>query len=337
MSEDGKTYEMMWDCKYCGPTKLLGKTHRFCPECGAEQDPEKRYFPPDNEKVAVEDHQYVGADVMCTACNTAMSAAVKNCTNCGGAMSQGSAVTAQADQIVGADGRVVAPPPQPVPGQPAPQETKKSKGLLIGIVVLVLVVACIVAFFTLPKQAALEVSSHSWERTIALERFGKVKEKGPCKSMPSDAKELSRNKGKKKCKTRKIDQGDGTFKEKKECTEPVEQCTYEVEKWSVSRTLKETGRGLDSKIKWPEVDLGKKGKKRKKSKKSKKGKKGDEREGKRTETYTVHFKDKEGGDEKTCSFTKKSDWEGYKKGSSWTAEARLVGGGLNCGTLKPAK
>ena len=46
-----KTYEMLWDCEYCSAQKLLGVTHRFCPECGAAQNPQKRYFPPDDQKV----------------------------------------------------------------------------------------------------------------------------------------------------------------------------------------------------------------------------------------------------------------------------------------------
>jgi hypothetical protein len=36
-TESGKTYEMLWDCRYCGTKKLLGKTHRQGPECGGEQ------------------------------------------------------------------------------------------------------------------------------------------------------------------------------------------------------------------------------------------------------------------------------------------------------------
>ena len=71
-----KTYEMMWDCEYCGSDKLLGVTHRYCPECGAAQNPDKRYFPPDDQKVAVQDHKYVGADLKCPACEEAMSAAL---------------------------------------------------------------------------------------------------------------------------------------------------------------------------------------------------------------------------------------------------------------------
>jgi hypothetical protein len=32
------TYEMFWDCGFCGTTRLLGKTHRHCPGCGWSLD-----------------------------------------------------------------------------------------------------------------------------------------------------------------------------------------------------------------------------------------------------------------------------------------------------------
>ena len=57
---DSNAYEMFWDCPYCGTAELLGKTHRHCPACGAAQDAEARYFPPEDRKVAVEDHVRAG-------------------------------------------------------------------------------------------------------------------------------------------------------------------------------------------------------------------------------------------------------------------------------------
>ena len=54
-----KRYEMLWDCPRCETPKLLGLSHRNGPTCGAPQDPTKRYFPKDEDKVAVEDHPFV--------------------------------------------------------------------------------------------------------------------------------------------------------------------------------------------------------------------------------------------------------------------------------------
>ena len=38
-------FEMLWDCASCDTKNLLGKTNRFCPVCGAPQDPKRRRFP----------------------------------------------------------------------------------------------------------------------------------------------------------------------------------------------------------------------------------------------------------------------------------------------------
>ena len=86
MTDRAKTYEMFWDCGYCGSTELLGKTHRHCPACGAAQDAGARYFPPEDKKVAVEDHVYVGSDFVCANCSAPCSARAAHCGNCGAAI-----------------------------------------------------------------------------------------------------------------------------------------------------------------------------------------------------------------------------------------------------------
>ena len=80
---DGKTYEMMWDCGACGTPKLLAKSHKHCPTCGSPQDATWRYFPPDDEKVAVEDHVFMGKDRICGACGSPNAAQAKFCGSCG--------------------------------------------------------------------------------------------------------------------------------------------------------------------------------------------------------------------------------------------------------------
>ncbi len=101
---DEPVYEMLWDCKFCGQKKLLGLTHRFCAGCGGPQDPTARYFPPENEKVAVLDHPFVGADVACPACRQPMSRAAKCCTHCGSPIDKGVEVARRADVVVGPGG-----------------------------------------------------------------------------------------------------------------------------------------------------------------------------------------------------------------------------------------
>ncbi len=58
-------YEMLWNCPHCRAQKLLGYTHRHCPQCGAPQPKDARYFPSDEDKVLARNHVYVGADRIC--------------------------------------------------------------------------------------------------------------------------------------------------------------------------------------------------------------------------------------------------------------------------------
>ena len=55
-------FEMLWDCEHCGTKGLLGLSQRYCAECGAPQNPDKRYFPKEGEAKIVDGHRYDGAD-----------------------------------------------------------------------------------------------------------------------------------------------------------------------------------------------------------------------------------------------------------------------------------
>src|SRR3954463_12995645 len=144
---NSKTYEMQWDCKFCGTKKLLGKTHRFCPNCGAQQDPTWRYFPADSEKVAIQDHIYVGADTICKACQTLNSGKAEFCGNCGAPLSdaahaaQGAVRTKAEGQALEAEDlkqrQLKAAVPQTAVAKPA---TKKSGGILSKWKIIALVI-----------------------------------------------------------------------------------------------------------------------------------------------------------------------------------------------------
>lgn len=321
MATTEKTYEMMWDCEYCGQKKLLGKTHRHCPSCGAPQNPDKRYFPPDSEKIAVEDHQFVGADLHCPSCQFANSRAAKHCGNCGSPLAGGRDARLQQEQLVPQGGV-----PQPAGG--AAPTAKGGAGKWIAIVVgllLVAVVTVLVVGRCVKHDASFDVAGHTWTRSIAVERYDEVREKSSCKSMPSDATRVTRTKAEPVCKTRKVDQGDGTFKEKKECTEPEEQCEYTVTKWHEVRSEKATGNSIDDQLRWPEVHLQRQG-----------SCVGCEREGARTETYRVKFVDSKSKKDDACDFKDERKWASFKVGSHWAGEVAMIGG-LDCDSLKPAK
>src|SRR5258705_9978500 len=76
-------FEMLWDCDHCDARGLLGKSQRYCANCGAPQNPDKRNFPKEGEERRVDGHLYEGADRACPACQAPQSARAKNCTHCG--------------------------------------------------------------------------------------------------------------------------------------------------------------------------------------------------------------------------------------------------------------
>ncbi|MDD5308229.1 MAG: zinc ribbon domain-containing protein [Deltaproteobacteria bacterium] len=332
MSEqDLGTYEMLWNCPYCGTRKLLGLTHRHCPECGAEQDPTTRYFPSDEDKVLVKDHVYTGADRICPACKAPMGAKAKNCTACG------SPLEGAKDAALCEDKPAVKP--AKTPAKPAPP--KKGKGcLVVGIVagVVLVVLAVIVALFAWKKPVTVTAYGHTWAREIKIEVFGPREESAWCGSMPSSAYDVSKSREVRShnkipdgedCSTKRVDNGDGTYKEKRECTtkyreEPVydDKCRYKIDRWYEGRSIASSGRSLAETPGWAPFALVRTGQCV-----------GCEREGRRIETYRVHFQDQDGG-KSECDFDQ-ARWAAIPDGSQWTARAKVLTGALDCSSLAP--
>ena len=320
-----KTYEMLWDCEYCGTKKLLGKTHRHCPECGAVQNPEKRYFPPDDEKIAVEDHQFVGADRHCTACNAPNSAAAEHCTECGALMDGSAEVRAAVD----------APKPPPAP-TPAPVKSKKRIVWVIAASVLLIAGICVLLLWK--RETALTVTGRTWERAVGVERFSALPQSEWCTGMPTDAYDISRSREVRSynkvpdgetCRTKRVDNRDGTFSEHQECTpkyrkEPVydDKCRFMVNRWTETRRVKASGASLAEPPTWPAVNLPP----------NAVNVLGAERQGRRYEQYTVSFTGKP--DEKyTCDFPE-AVWRTYGDDTQWKGEVGMLTSVLDCASLK---
>jgi hypothetical protein len=238
------TFEMIWDCEFCDTKGLLAKSQRCCPECGGKQNADKRYFPKEGEEVKVEGHKYEGADRYCPACNNPQGAAGKNCTNCGSPM-DGSAVV-----------KGVATPEVPKP--------KKSK---IWILFVVLGIGAIIGIVlgvrhcNRTKDAGGKVIAHAWERTVGIEQFGDDRQEKWRNEVPRDARQVVCHQaqrstkavptGEKKCKTRKVDNKDGTGRiEEYDCkavtkSEPVmdDKCKFVVTRWMQIEEKKASGTG----------------------------------------------------------------------------------------------
>jgi hypothetical protein len=188
------------------------------------------------------------------------------------------------------------------------------------------------------REASFTVQSHSWQRDVDVESFGPVKESAWCDELPVGAKGVKRYRATRSyqqvqvgedCQTRKVDNGDGTFREKRECKpkydkKPVEddKCDFTLDKWSRSRTLTAKGAALSPEPNWPEIQLTRGGC----------AAIGCEREGPRRETYTVVFENAADADTGECNFDQ-AKWKGFEPGSSFNAEVGVIGSWLDCDTL----
>ncbi len=353
-TESEKTYEMLWDCRYCGTKKLLGKSHRHCPECGGEQDATARYFPSDTERVAVEDHVYVGADVACGSCGTYNSRAAKCCTNCGGALSPDRVVMTRQEQVY-AEGQAYqgetaaaaraefrtgqAAPPAVAGGLGAPQSGKKRRFWLLGCAGVLLVVVAVVAFVMWlfrSEATQVTVTEVRWERSIAVEKREVVTATAWCDELPPGARELERTRAPRgreqvadgeDCQLRKVDRGDGTFVEKRTCkprtknqTRMSDQCRYKAEEWRVARTETAQGATNQGARLWPTVNLTRPG-----------DCVGCERLGRREEKLLLRVRDRDGA-EQVCAVSE-SLFGRVKLSDKLPMKRTVIGKLLECTSL----
>jgi hypothetical protein len=343
---------MLWDCKFCGTQKLLGVTHRHCPNCGAAQDPAWRYFPAEADMVALENHQYVGADKICPACSQPNSAANTFCSECGADLATGQAAPTQAprelgtgsaesdtrrdvvkDQFVAEMDRVGALEA----AKPVFWGLRKRDWIIVGVVALLAL--CVVGgvyLLTYRSDAEGTVSALTWERTVDIEWFQQVSGSGWDETVPGDAYGESCSRRQRDTRRvpsgsheecRDVDKGDGSFR--RECrtvtdyrSEPVYDnwCTYTVDRWVEHREVKAKG-DVTQPPYWPEYTLA-----------SGSGRYGQERAGDNHEKYTVVIRESD-GDKHDCDFGSQSTWAKYSVGAAVTLKLYITGG-ADCDTLK---
>lgn len=343
-----QVYEMLWDCGYCNAKKLRAFSQKFCPACGAAQDPKARYFPSDADKVEAAEHRYEGVDKVCSACQAPNGAAAEFCGACGAPLDKAAQVATVSDEIRAAESRFEASlsrrqldanqrrqtPVAAAVEQPAKAGTKRLTWL-IGLVLLVL---ALVALFSWSRVETVTVTGHYWRQTIQVERFGPVRESTWCSAMPvgaygvssySDVRGYRQVPAGQECFVRRVDRGNGTYAERQECRpryhdEPVydQRCDYSIDRWTPSRTAAADGSDLNPR--WPATGVT--------------GGitcRGCEREGARASVYQVIFRGGAKGDEYRCEFNQ-DRWRTIREGSSWSLPVGVVGGDARCDGLKPA-
>lgn len=353
---DGKVYEMLWDCQFCGTKGNLGLTHRFCANCGGPQNPDSRYYPSDDEKVAVQDHQFVGVDVSCPACNELNSGAAEFCGQCGSPLTEGARAKTLNEEYQSGHGRFESSGSRDLVKEKfdaemqamnlQPSEKKKRSNnikvfAIIGLVLAVLVAAF--AAFNAKKDVTVIVTDHEWERSISIQEYDDFTTdswrdsppagdsvsmvSGSCRREQRSTRRVADGET---CRQVRQDNGDGTFSQRQECTtnyrdEPVydDMCRWQGYRWENDRTESESG-DLNDRPVWPDIELACEGQSRV----------GCERESGRNESYTVFYEDTDGDGEYNCAFAQ-DVWENIPIESLWTGQARaLMPNSLLCDTLQ---
>lgn len=305
-------FEMLWDCDHCGTKGLLGKSQRHCPECGAPQNPDTRYFPSPEQQTRIEGHSYEGSDRHCPACNAPMAAKAKNCTQCGSPLDGSNEVRG-------------------VMAAPAPAKPKGRRIWPYVLVALALLGFAIWWLFIRTRAGEVTVAGHHWERTVTIEEYGDYQDSAWRDEVPSDAsfptchrKQRSTKKVQdgEECHTERVDKKDGTFEQVKKCKptyrdEPVDDdwCTFRVRRWRKVDEVRASA--ADMKPAWPgqlpaadaPATLGAK------------------RAAARKETLRLDFG---GGD--SCDVSD-AVWRKYQDGQKVKVEVRARSGKVVCGSL----
>lgn len=350
-SEELGVYEMIWDCKFCGSTNLPAKTHKFCPNCGAAQDPASRRFPSDEEKRRVENYQPTGIDVICKACSSLNPGDARFCIQCGASLEGAQAAAKAADQVRGEGENFAAQAQRDLAlerhqaemrrvGVIKDEQPKSRTGLYIGIaVVAILIVVGIIYALTAKREATAVVMGHTWERAVYVEEFAPVPASAWCEAVPADAYAVtSRSEIRdyrqvpdgEDCQVRRVDNGDGTFREVRECTtryrqEPIydDRCYFTVNRWTDERVARADGQALSPAPAWPALTL---------NQCAVIGL-GCEREGGRAENYYVNFRSDD--NDFRCEFSQ-AEWQSIRIESIWNVDIGTITGVADCGSLQPA-
>ncbi|MBI5670318.1 MAG: zinc ribbon domain-containing protein [Chloroflexi bacterium] len=347
MADQERVYEMLWDCRFCGTARLLGKTHRFCPNCGGAQDPAWRYFPSDDEKVAVQDHTFVGVDKICPACGSLSAASAQFCGACGSPLDRAQAARTvgerrkaageafETEDLAARQEREMRATASLVPTQSATRARGTPRWLIVVGMILALVIigGVLAAFWT--KETTAVVADYRWVREIRIEALQARNDSSECDSMPGDAYSVERRREQvdtrripdgQECHTVQTDRGDGTFSERQVCEtkyreEPVygDVCYYTVNRWDYKRTARAEGDRSDGPY-WPDTNL-------------RTGRcLGCEREAGRDESYTLIFRRSDTGDTFECDVPA-DEWQATAPEQTFTVKVGAVLGDERCDTL----
>jgi hypothetical protein len=313
-----------WRCPNC--STMNPGPQKTCSACGTPQ-PENVQFENMPQQELVTDASAVeavkkGADIHCPYCGTRNPADAKSCSQCNGDLT--GAAQRQSGAVVGAfSSGPAAQVPCPTCGtlndpnarqciscgaaitgaqvQPAPISTpvsptgkKRSPVFWVGLVVLVfmLLAGCIalISFLTRTKEVTGTVTGADWTRTINVEQLATVTKSdwrdaipagaqvGACEQRYNHTQDQPEGNFKEVCGTPyTVDTGTGYGQVVQDCQYEiyVDYCSYTAQEWQVYQPFTQSGHDFNPI--WPQIILGV-----------------GQREGTRSENYTVHFDTQKG-------------------------------------------
>lgn len=329
--------ELEWTCPNC-QTRNPGLS-KTCQSCGAPQPADVEFQSKADEQLIQDETKLKqaekDADIHCGFCGARNPADAVTCSQCGGDIKEGKQRTA--GKVMGefqatdgtktkcpncqtenpANAQICSKCGAPLNAVVKPVEAPKKGfpiGCIIAIVVAVLAVIGIVAAISIGSQKkGLEgiLSGTNWERVIEVQQFGPVQKDDWKDQIPSSAKigqctdrvrstsDQPVPNSKEVCGAPyKVDKGNGVAKVVQDCKYEVydSYCDYTVDEWHAGNSLKTEGSGLSAA--WPDLNLGPQ-----------------QREGNRTERYTLHFN--ADGKDYTYQTSDYSLYQQAQPGSRW--------------------
>jgi len=195
------------------------------------------------------------ADWRCRFCGTLNGAAAGQCRSCGAA--SGAAATRDGGSAAALSAS----------GTEAAARSGRWRALAAIAAVSALLGAATVYLARQPDAEAVTVAGFEWERSVEIQDHETVREEAWRDEVPEGARIVARRRQVRHTERQQVGTRDGkpVYRER-----PVhgQRVAYDVERWSVTRTLKSSGKGKSPR--WPDIrlNLG-------------------EREGQRRETYAV--------------------------------------------------
>ncbi len=314
-------YEMFWDCEYCATAELLGKTHRHCPACGALQDANRRYFPPEDKRVAVVDHVYYGADQVCRACENPNSARASFCGACGAELDDADPAAQKREEK---ETKQVA----------RKRRTMDPAVLLMLLAFVFLGLGLFAWNFFFTESVEVTVRSHSWRRVIAIEQYAPETRSVWCDALPANVDVIRRAKTVRAvrkvadgevCQSIQIDNRDGTFRSEQRCRTRYKnvreydmKCFFRALAWQSHKNIQLGEEGVNPR--WPESGV----------RECPKPRSGCLREGKRAEHYYLQLD--VAGETERCSVSQDL-WQAVKDKDTLSAEISGLTSKLSCASL----